>query len=50
MTGWFRFIEGWLGRKEMNPASRLMGDTVLDIARRAASGYPNCEDLAIAAL
>lgn len=50
MTSWFQFLEGWLGQKTRNPASRLTGNQALEIARKAASGYPNCEDLAIVAL
>ncbi len=46
----FHLIDRWLSKNKNDSESRLSKDEVLNIAREAASEYPNCEDLNIVTL
>ncbi len=46
----FQLLNRWLSRNKKNTESRLCKEDVLAIARKAASEYPNCEDLNIVTL
>jgi uncharacterized membrane protein YkoI len=46
----FHIFDRWLSKKKKRPKTRLSEDEVIAIARKAASGYLNCEDLCLVML
>jgi uncharacterized membrane protein YkoI len=46
----FHLFDRWLSKKKECPKTRLSESEVIAIARKAASGLPNCEDLCLVML
>jgi hypothetical protein len=46
----FHILDKWLSKKKKRPKTRLSEQEVVAIARKAASGLPNCEDLCLVML
>jgi uncharacterized membrane protein YkoI len=46
----FHLFDRWLSKKKERPKTWLSEHEVLAIARKAASGYPSCENLSLVML
>jgi uncharacterized membrane protein YkoI len=46
----FHILDRWRSKKKKPPKTRLSEQEVVAIARKAAAGLPNCEDLCLVML